>query len=161
MLTARVGHDLFMPLPFVRIDAFTTEAFAGNPAAVCVLPDDRDVAWMQAVAREMNAGATAFLRKREDGYDLRWFAPTTELRLCGHGTLASAHALWEGGHLMPSSPACFHTPDGVLTAVRRDDPSTSLGAGPSTSLRANPSTPPRAGLIGLDFPAPPGPAVES
>jgi PhzF family phenazine biosynthesis protein len=110
-----------MSLPFVRIDAFTTEAFAGNPAAVCVLPDDRDAAWMQLVAREMNAGATAFLRKREDGYNLRWFAPSAELQLCGHGTLASAHALWEGGHLMPSSAARFHTPDGLLTAVRRGD----------------------------------------
>jgi PhzF family phenazine biosynthesis protein len=111
-----------MSLPFVRIDAFTTEAFAGNPAAVCVLPEDRDAAWMQLVAREMNAGATAFLRKRgDDGYDLRWFAPSAELQLCGHGTLASAHALWEGGHLMPSSPARFHTHDGLLTAVRRGD----------------------------------------
>jgi PhzF family phenazine biosynthesis protein len=125
-----------MSLPFVRIDAFTTEAFAGNPAAVCVLPEDRDVAWMQAVAREMNAGATAFLRKREDGYDLRWFAPTTELKLCGHGTLASAHALWEGGHLMPSSAARFHTADGLLTAT--------LGAG----------------WIELDFPATPDQPVD-
>jgi PhzF family phenazine biosynthesis protein len=110
-----------MSLPFVRIDAFTNEAFAGNPAAVCVLPEGRDATWMQLVAREMNAGATAFLRKRHDGYDLRWFAPTAELTLCGHGTLASAHALWEGGHLMPSSAAQFHTPDGLLTAVRRGD----------------------------------------
>jgi PhzF family phenazine biosynthesis protein len=116
-----VTYHWRMPLPFVRIDAFTTEAFAGNPAAVCVLPEDRDAAWMQLVAQEMNASATAFLRKRHDGYDLRWFAPTTELKLCGHGTLASAHALWEGGHLMPSSPARFHTPDGLLTAVRRGD----------------------------------------
>ncbi|MBZ5558551.1 MAG: PhzF family phenazine biosynthesis protein [Acidobacteriia bacterium] len=110
-----------MSLPFVRIDAFTTDAFAGNPAAVCVLPDDQDAEWMQLVAREMNAGATAFLRKRVDGYDLRWFAPAAELELCGHGTLASAHALWEGGHLMTSSPARFYTRAGLLTAVRRGD----------------------------------------
>lgn len=110
-----------MSLPFLRIDAFTTEAFAGNPAAVCVLPEDRDTTWMQLVAREMNAGATAFFRKRDDGYDLRWFAPAAELELCGHGTLASAHALWECGHLMPSSPARFHTRGGLLTAVRHGD----------------------------------------
>ena len=117
----RVGHHLRMPLSFVRIDAFTNEAFAGNPAVVCILPEDRDPVWMQLVAQEMNAGATAFLRTRADGYDLRWFAPTTELTLCGHGTLASAHALWEAGHLAPSSPARFHTPDGLLTAMRRGD----------------------------------------
>jgi PhzF family phenazine biosynthesis protein len=121
MPASRAAHHERMPLPFVRIDAFTTEAFAGNPAAVCVLPEDRDTEWMQLVAREMNAGATAFLRKRDDGYDLRWFAPAAELELCGHGTLASAHALWECGHLMPSSPARFYTRGGLLTAERRGD----------------------------------------
>jgi PhzF family phenazine biosynthesis protein len=76
---------------------------------------------MQHIAREINAGATAFLRKRPDGFDLRWFAPAAELELCGHGTLASAHALWEGGHLMPFSQARFYTRGGLLTAVRHGD----------------------------------------
>jgi predicted PhzF superfamily epimerase YddE/YHI9 len=104
---------------FVQVDAFTAEPFAGNPAAVCVLPAPRDAAWMQAVAREMNLSETAFLVRRDDGFDLRWFTPATEVDLCGHATLASAHALWEGGLLAPGELARFHTRSGLLTA-RRD-----------------------------------------
>jgi PhzF family phenazine biosynthesis protein len=159
LVDAHAGHHRCMSLSFVRIDAFTTEAFAGNPAAVCVLPDDRDASWMQLVAREMNAGATAFLRKRHDGYDLRWFAPAAELELCGHGTLASAHALWECGHLMPSSPARFHTRNGLLTAVRRGDwieldfPATpaSPAAAPADLAAALGATPVTVGRSRFDY----------
>lgn len=113
-----------MPQAFVQVDAFTAEPFKGNPAAVCVLDSPRDPAWMQAIAREMNLSETAFLVRRADehggdeGFDLRWFTPTTEVDLCGHATLASAHALWEGGHLPPGTTARFHTKSGVLTATR-------------------------------------------
>ena len=113
-----------MTFPIVQVDAFTSEPFAGNPAAVCVLPEDRETAWMQRVAREMNLGATAFLRaraERVEGFDLRWFTPTVELDLCGHATLASAHVLWETGALSPDSAGRFHTRSGVLTAVREGD----------------------------------------
>src|SRR4029453_3308023 len=98
-----------------------SEPFAGNPAAVCVLPEPRDARWMQHVAREMNLAETAFLQRRADGYDLRWFTPAVEVDLCGHATLASAHVLWETGQLAPTEPARFHTRSGVLTATRRDD----------------------------------------
>lgn len=84
-----------MPVPIVQVDAFTSEPFAGNPAAVCLLPEPRDERWMQRVAREMNLSETAFLHRRLDGFDLRWFTPTVEVDLCGHATLASAHVLWE------------------------------------------------------------------
>ena len=108
-----------MPLPFVQVDAFTSEAFSGNPAAVIVLPIPRDDRWMQQVAREMNLSETAFLQRHADGsYDLRWFTPTIEVALCGHATLASAHALWETGQLAPDARAAFHTRSGLLTAVR-------------------------------------------
>ena len=84
-------------IPFTQVDAFTDRPFSGNPAAVCVLPEARDEAWMQNVAKEMNLSETAFLVRRDDGaYDLRWFTPAIEVALCGHATLASAHALWEG-----------------------------------------------------------------
>ena len=83
-------------LKITQIDAFTAEPFSGNPAAVCVLPAARDDAWMQNVAKEMNLSETAFLVRRPDGsFDLRWFTPAVEVALCGHATLASAHALWE------------------------------------------------------------------
>src|ERR1700688_3974161 len=108
-----------MGLAIVQVDAFTETPFAGNPAAVCILPAPRDERWMQDVAREMNLSETAFLHRENDGYRLRWFTPTLEVALCGHATLASAHVLWEGGHLAPSRPALFHTKSGLLTAERR------------------------------------------
>jgi PhzF family phenazine biosynthesis protein len=110
-----------MPLPVVWVDAFTLEPFAGNPAAVCVLPEPRDAAWMQHVAREMNLAETAFVDRATDGFNLRWFTPTVEIDLCGHATLACAHVLWETGQVAASEPIRFHTRSGILTAVRRDD----------------------------------------
>ena len=110
-----------MGVRLVQVDAFTDKAFAGNPAAVCLLPAPRDDAWMQSVAREMNLSETAFLVKQEDSFDLRWFTPAVEVDLCGHATLASAHVLWEEGLLQPGEPARFHTRSGLLTAERRAD----------------------------------------
>src|SRR5581483_10934271 len=80
-----------------------------------------DDAWMQAVARELNLAETAFLLPRGDGFSLRWFTPTVEVDLCGHATLASAHLLWEDGHLDRGVPARFHTRSGLLTAARDGD----------------------------------------
>jgi PhzF family phenazine biosynthesis protein len=110
-----------MGLHIVQVDAFTATPFAGNPAAVCVLPAPREDQWMQQVAREMNLSETAFLLRRPDGFDLRWFTPTIEVDLCGHATLASAHVLWEDGHLAPQQTAHFHTRSGLLTAERSED----------------------------------------
>jgi PhzF family phenazine biosynthesis protein len=103
----------------VVVDAFTDQPFRGNPAAVCVLSSPAEERWMQDVAREMNLSETAFLHPVEDGFALRWFTPTTEVDLCGHATLASAHVLWQDGHLGPGDTARFHTRSGVLTADRR------------------------------------------
>ncbi len=111
-----------MPLTITQVDAFTSEPFSGNPAAVCLLPAPADVTWMQRVAREMNLSETAFLVRRPNGeYDLRWFTPAVEVDLCGHATLASAHVLWEDGHLQANAPAVFHTRSGRLSANRRSD----------------------------------------
>jgi predicted PhzF superfamily epimerase YddE/YHI9 len=110
-----------MPLPIVQVDAFTSSAFGGNPAAVCVLPEPREAAWMQKVAMEMNLSETAFLVKKSDGYDLRWFTPAIEVDLCGHATLGSAHVLWESGQLAAGEQARFHTRSGLLTADQNGD----------------------------------------
>lgn len=107
-----------MSQPVVVVDAFTDQPFAGNPAAVCVLPEERPERWMQQVAREMNHAETAFLLKRADAWALRWFTPTLEVDLCGHATLASAHVLWETGVLGAAETARFRTRSGVLTATR-------------------------------------------
>src|SRR5438094_8569324 len=110
-----------MGLTIVQVDAFTSTPYAGNPAAVCVLPMARDGRWMQDVAREMNLSETAFLLAEDDGYRLRWFTPAVEVALCGHATLASAHVLWQDGHLATGAPARFHTKSGLLTAEQRGD----------------------------------------
>ena len=110
-----------MGLPIIQVDAFTNRPFGGNPAAVCVLSEARDEPWMQNVAREMNLSETAFLHPEDSGFRLRWFTPVVEVALCGHATLASAHVLWEDGHLAPEAMAVFHTKSGRLTAQRRGE----------------------------------------
>jgi PhzF family phenazine biosynthesis protein len=110
-----------MSLAIVQVDAFTEKPFAGNPAVVCVLPSARDAVWMQNVARETNLSETAFLVRDADAFQLRWFTPAVEVDLCGHATLASAHALWDEGHLEPDQQARFHTRSGLLTADKRGD----------------------------------------
>lgn len=111
-----------MPLPLFQVDAFTDRPYRGNPAAVCLLDAPRDDAWMQDVAREMNLSETAFLLARPDGdYDLRWFTPTTEVDLCGHATLASAHTLWAEDLAAAAAPIRFHTASGPLVCRRDGD----------------------------------------
>jgi len=100
----------------VQIDSFTDTPFAGNPAAVCLMEKPADPSWMQLVAREMNLSETAFLYPIEDGYHLRWFTPTKEVDLCGHATLASAHMLYEDGHVSKTGVISFSTRSGKLTA---------------------------------------------
>lgn len=108
-----------MALRIVQVDAFSAKPFAGNPAAVCVLAHAADKKWMQQVAREMNLSETAFLFRAGDAWNLRWFTPAVEIDLCGHATLASAHVLWEDGHLPATTQARFDTRSGRLTADRR------------------------------------------
>jgi predicted PhzF superfamily epimerase YddE/YHI9 len=119
-------------VPICVVDAFTDHAFAGNPAAVCVLDAAPSDDWMQSVAAELNLSETAFVVARPDGdHDLRWFTPGAEVDLCGHATLASAHVL--GG------TATFHTRSGALACRRVAD-----------------------GWIEMDFPAlPPEPAADA
>ncbi|MDQ6679310.1 MAG: PhzF family phenazine biosynthesis protein [Acidobacteriota bacterium] len=110
-----------MNFEIATVDAFTNRPFSGNPAAVMVLPSPQSAEWMQNVAMEMNLAETAFLEKREDGFSLRWFTPSTEVDLCGHATLASAHVLWQSGALPESETARFHTRSGLLTAAKHGE----------------------------------------
>jgi PhzF family phenazine biosynthesis protein len=125
-------------VPVFQVDAFAARRFAGNPAAVCLLDAPRDPGWMQQVAAEMNLSETAFVVPRAGGgFDLRWFTPATEVDLCGHATLASAHVLWETARLPMAEVARFETKSGTLTARRED------------------------GWIALDFPATPDEPAEA
>jgi len=103
-----------MTVPVCVVDAFTSHAFAGNPAGVCLLDAFPSDVWMQKLAAELKLSETAFVVARGDGdHDLRWFTPAVEVALCGHATLATAHVL--GG------PRRFHTQSGVLTCTPTDD----------------------------------------
>lgn len=105
----------------LQVDAFTDRPYAGNPAAVCLLEGPRDDAWMQSVASEMNLSETAFISARDDGFDLRWFTPVAEVDLCGHATLASAHALWTTRCVEDTRSITFHTRSGPLVCSRHGE----------------------------------------
>lgn len=108
-----------MAIPLYQVDAFTDRPFAGNPAAVCLLPGHApDDHWQQAVAAEMNLSETAFLVPQDDGFRLRWFTPVIEVDLCGHATLASAHVLWQEEAYPLDQPIHFYTNSGRLD-IRR------------------------------------------
>jgi PhzF family phenazine biosynthesis protein len=107
-----------MTIAFSHVDAFTRRAFGGNPAVVCRVADWPSSAWMQQLAGEMNVGATVFVRRVDEEIQLRWFSPTVELEMCGHGTLAAAHLLWETGDADPARALTFQTRAGALSAVR-------------------------------------------
>jgi PhzF family phenazine biosynthesis protein len=109
------------------IDAFTDEPFAGNPAAVCLLPEGEwpDDGWMARVGSEMNLSETAFLRPLgsadENRWAIRWFTPAVEVDLCGHATLAATHALASDGLVGPGGEVVFESNSGPLRAKVAED----------------------------------------
>jgi PhzF family phenazine biosynthesis protein len=107
---AEMAHKLF------QIDAFSQEAFKGNPAGVCLLTEPVSDEWMQALASEMNLSETAFLLLEKDGWRLRWFTPTTEVDLCGHATLASAYVLFNTQPSLKEKAVHFFSRSGMLIA---------------------------------------------
>lgn len=138
-----------MGIPISVVDAFSDAPFRGNPAGVCLPPENADPAWMQAVAAEVNLAETAFLFPRSGNeFDLRWFTPLVEVDLCGHATLAAAHRLWEAG-LADAGPIRFHTRSGVLTASRpRADIELDFPSAPPTEI---PPPPGLADALGAPF----------
>jgi PhzF family phenazine biosynthesis protein len=124
-----------------QVDAFADRPFTGNPAGVVpferALESEAAERWMQAFAAEMNLAETAYLWPQGEAFRLRWFTPAVEVRLCGHGTLATAHVLWESGRLAAGEAARFDTLSGRLTCALRPD-----------------------GAIDMEFPARPSRPVE-
>lgn len=84
---------MVMKLPIYQVDAFTSELFKGNAAAVCVLEQWLPERLMQSIAAENNLSETAFIVPQGDQFGIRWFTPATEVDLCGHATLASGHVV--------------------------------------------------------------------
>lgn len=114
------------------VDCFTERPFAGSPAAVCLLDSGwPSTPWLQQLSGELGLPAAAFVHRGRPRPELRWFSPHSELVLCGSGTLAAAHVLWENGYC-PVGTAAFDTCAGLLGAQHEPD-----------------------GRITLDFPADP------
>lgn len=130
-----------MQAPLYQVDAFTKKPFAGNPAAVVVLPSWPDDELLGAIAMEMNLSETAFVVPRTQlphSYDLRWFTPVCEVELCGHATLASAHTLWESQREPADATIHFYTrTHGCLPCTRRSDAAVTLDfpADPPTRIK--------------------------
>jgi PhzF family phenazine biosynthesis protein len=127
-----------MSLPVFYVDAFTAQPFSGNPAAVCPLTNWLDDGILTSVAAENNLSETAFIVPVGEGYDLRWFTPHCEVKLCGHATLAAAFILFK--FLEPERDSVhFETRFRGRLTVSRD-----------------------AGLLAMDFPAlPPWKCLEA
>lgn len=103
-----------------QVDAFTSELFKGNPAAVCPMNEWPSDELLQKIARENNLSETAFFVRQKDGFQLRWFTPTTEVALCGHATLATAHVLWN--HLdYPQNDIRFFSASGELIVKKEGE----------------------------------------
>ena len=108
-----------MGLTLYQADAFSNRLFAGNPAAICPLATWLDDAILQAIAAENNLSETAFFVPNNNGFHLRWFTPMSEVDLCGHATLATAHILFsELGYAEPE--IVFFTRSGELRVQKTD-----------------------------------------
>jgi PhzF family phenazine biosynthesis protein len=109
-----------MKIQLYQIDAFTSRVFTGNPAAVCPLEKWLAEDLMQAIAMENNLSETAFFVPLDQGYHIRWFTPASEVDLCGHATLASAHVLFT--YLDPArTKVSFQSRSGPLTVSKQEE----------------------------------------
>ncbi|MGE4556110.1 MAG: PhzF family phenazine biosynthesis protein [Desulfovibrionaceae bacterium] len=108
-----------MELDYYQVDAFSSKVFFGNPAAVCPLSEWLDDGLMQLIAAENNLPETAFFVSSGDRFELRWFTPKTEIDLCGHATLATAHVIFD---LMGFHGGClfFDTKSGELSVEKKN-----------------------------------------
>ncbi|XP_075633714.1 uncharacterized protein LOC142606214 isoform X1 [Castanea sativa] len=143
-----------LPVKYYVVDAFSDSAFKGNPAAVCLLEEERDEKWLQAVAAEFNIPDTCYLTRLSgsDSLDssnprfrLRWFTPVAEVKICGHATLAAAHTLFTSS-LLNCDVIEFVTKSGTLTARKVADIQTIDGS----NIQNHESQ--ESFLIELDFP---------
>ncbi|XP_050110081.1 uncharacterized protein LOC126588957 isoform X2 [Malus sylvestris] len=135
------------------VDAFTDSAFKGNPAAVCLLEEERDDQWLQAVASEFNLSETCYLTRLTESdssprFGLRWFTPSNEVELCGHATLAAAYTLFNSG-LVKSDIVEFATLSGILKAKKVPDVKTANG------LNTHNGEAQESYFVELNFPADP------
>jgi len=104
-----------------QVDAFTSEPFKGNPAGVCILEKEVTDNWMQNIAAELHVSETAFIVPGKDAYNIRYFTPESEVPLCGHATLSSAHIMYETGIIPARSGIVFSSAAGILNVRKEGD----------------------------------------
>ena len=109
------------PQIIYQVDAFTTEAFKGNPAGVCVLDQEPDSEWMQNIAMEMNLSETAFVFPGKDCLVIRYYTPEAEIKLCGHATLSASHIIYETAMLRSDQEIIFSSKAGELHIRKQGD----------------------------------------
>lgn len=133
-----------MKINLYQVDAFASRVFEGNPAAVCPLDAWLEDDVLQAIAEENNLSETAFFVPTKRGFHLRWFTPVTEVDLCGHATLASAHVIF---NLLgyPESEVKFETRSGELAVENKGG----LLIMNFPAISSKPCTPPSALIEGL------------
>jgi len=110
-----------MNLQIFQVDAFTRNAFGGNPAAVCPLSEWLADETMLKIASENNLSETAFFVKKDDVYEIRWFTPTVEVNLCGHATLASAHVIFNCLNLEENKVKFYSARSGDLSVEKQGE----------------------------------------
>jgi PhzF family phenazine biosynthesis protein len=110
-----------MRIPIYQVDAFSSQLFRGNPAAICPLEKWLDDAVLQSIAAENNLAETAFYMPNGKGYHIRWFTPGVEVELCGHATLASAHIILAIRRESEGSRVVFQSKGGELSVDRDGD----------------------------------------
>jgi PhzF family phenazine biosynthesis protein len=109
-----------MKLQIYQVDAFADKLFSGNPAAVVIHEIELSVEIMQKIAAENNLSETAFVYKKDENYNIRWFTPTVEVDLCGHATLAAAHVFFD--HLeYPNEKISFSSNRGFLDVQKKQE----------------------------------------
>ncbi len=104
-----------------QVDAFTTEPFRGNPAGVCFPGKEMPREWMQNFAAEMNLSETAFIWKDSGNWNIRYFTPSSEIPLCGHATLSSAHIMFTTGMAGRNETIIFSSLAGKLEIRLADE----------------------------------------
>jgi PhzF family phenazine biosynthesis protein len=119
-----MSNDTLKKFKMYQVDAFTTEAFKGNPAAVCILNEPIPNELMQTIAFEMNLSETAFITPKnhpmvdtDNVFSLRWFTPVMEVSLCGHATLAASIVLFDDFSI-PHDEITYETKSGILVAKK-------------------------------------------
>jgi len=115
------NRRIAMKITMYQVDAFTREVFKGNPAAVCILDQWPGKELMQKIANENNLSETAFAVPGKEGYGIRWFTPGTEVDLCGHATLATAHVLFNHMDLRGDVVRFDSMQSGRLNVTRNGD----------------------------------------